>query len=202
MQDPRVAMSESTGALWLAVGSGLVTAPEKTLRLAGIEILSGPMNVVIRILGLRDLALGAAALSAGEAGTRRRIHRGIGAMCAGEAVLIPLCRGLVPDRAVVRLTVASIAAAAQAFAASTYDEDLPSGGVPLLVAGYLLSVAPTLELALVLRERRLPAFAAFEAGCALLALGWWRRRNVGGAVINGLAGVGAGVAWLRRASSE
>jgi hypothetical protein len=66
----------------------------------------------------------------------------------------------------------------------------------LLVPGYLLTVGPALHLAPIVRQRRVPAFAAFEAGAALCGLGWLRRGGRSGALVNLAAALGGAAWWL------
>jgi hypothetical protein len=194
--DVRTALSEAMGAQWMAIGAGLLTAPIATMRLAGMNVEGATPSAVARILGLRDLVIGAAVLSVPDARTRRRLQRAIGVMALGETVLFLLLRREQSTRVVVRLGVVTLITATHALIASFSDQETPAAGVPLLAGGYLLSVAPTLRLAPVIRERDGRAFVAFEVGCLLLSLGWLRRRQPLGPIVNSLAAAGAGALWL------
>jgi len=197
VQDLRAVLSEASGAQWLAIGAGMVIAPVETMKLAGLDVEGTPARIVARVLGLRDIALGAAMLSVTDPDVRRRLLRAVAATTAGEFAVIFAFRGERPARAAVRLAVVNLGSTVQALVASTSDAELPSAGVLPLAAGYLLSVAPTLQLGPVLRERRMGAFAAFEAGCALLSMGWLQRKQPLGAAVNGSAGAAVGALMLR-----
>jgi len=196
VQDRRTRAAEALGGGLCAFGAALATAPDGVLALAGIRGEQGTAPLFARLVGVRDLAFGAAVLGTRNAATRRRLLRLVAGICFADTLLLLLGRGRLPGRGGALGAAASALTGAQALWAATGEGELETGGVPLLVAGYLLSTAPTLRLAPIVRERKTPAFAAFEAGAALIGLGWLRRGNRGGATINLGAALGAAAWWL------
>jgi hypothetical protein len=191
----RVSLSEALGGGLCGLGAGLLTAPRETLGRAGVRP-DGEVEVLLaRMLGLRNLTLGALLLGARGAAARRKLQRLVAGMCAAEVCLLALSYKRLPGRSAPLLIGTTALAGLQALAASTSAYDVPNGGVPLLVAGYALSMAPTLSLVPVVRDGDLRRFATFEAGTTLAGAGWLLRRNRGGAAANLLAGAGAGAWW-------
>jgi hypothetical protein len=119
----------------------------------------------------------------------------VAAMCAAEVCLYVAFRRRLPGRSAPLLIATTALTGVQALAASTSAYDVPDGGMPLLVAGYALSTAPTLRLAQIVRENDVPRFAAFEAGATLAGAGWLLRRNRSGAALSLLAAAGTGAWW-------
>ncbi len=208
MADRATRLAEALAAGLCAFGAALATAPNEVLARAGLTALpalpalpalQGLGLLFARLTGVRDLAFGAALLGTRGATARRRLLRVVAAVAFADALLLLLGRGRLPARRVALGAAASLATGALAVVASTGADDLESGGVPLLVAGSLLSAAPALDLATVVRERRSPPFVAFEVGAALLGAGWLRRGSRAGAAINGGAALGGLLWWIRGA---
>lgn len=192
MQDRRTRLAEVLGGGLCGFGAALVTAPNAVLARAGLPSVAGMGLLFARLTGVRDLAFGAALLGTRTAEARRRVLRLFAAVAFSDALLIWLGRGKQPARPAALGAAASLASGAVALLASAGDGELQTSGTPLLVAGYLLSTAPTLQLAPVVRGRRSRPFVAFEAGAALIGATWLRRGNRAGGVIN----LGAALAAL------
>src|SRR5947209_20568397 len=109
MRKIRAALSDAIGAQWLAIGAGLLTAPTEVMRLGGVKVEGAQARTVVRILGLRDMVLGAAVLSIEDAPTRGRLQRALAAMALGELVMLLLLRREQPLRTALRLGAATAA---------------------------------------------------------------------------------------------
>jgi hypothetical protein len=194
MPDRGTRLAEALGGGLCAFGAALVTAPNMVLALARLPQAQGTGALFARFTGVRDLAFGAALLGTRGAATRRRLLRLVAAVSFADALLLLLGRSRLRARSAMLGGAASVATGALALLASAGDAEMETGGVPVLVAGYLLSAAPALQLAAAVRKRRVQPFAAFEAGTALIATAWLRRGNRMGGTITLIAALG-GLAW-------
>lgn len=198
MQDRQTRLAEGLGGGLCAFGAALVSAPNAVLTRAGLPRASGTGLLFARLTGVRDMAFGAALLGTRGPAIRRRLLRLVAAVSFADALLLLLGRGRLPARSAALGAAASAATGALALVAATGEGELNTGGVPLLVAGYLLSTAPTLELLPIVRERRARPFAAFETGAALIGAAWLRRGNRAGGAINLGAALAGLASWLRQ----
>jgi len=201
MPDTRDLLVEALGGGLCGLGAGLLTDPHGVLSKAGIALEDDPATLFARLLGLRDLVLGVLLLGAPRPAARRRVLRALALMSAAEAALFALVPGSLSARSRALAVTSTLAAGAAALVASpaasvTDADELPTGGVPALVAGYLLSVAPSLRLAVVVRERETTPFAGYLLGALLIAFGWRRRGNTRGFLVNTSAAVGGALWWL------
>jgi len=191
----RRSLSEALGGELCSLGAGLITAPHHALARAGVRTDGEVELLLARVLGLRDLTLGALLLSARGAPARQALQRLVAGMCAAEVCLLALSYKRLPGRSAPLMIGTTTLAGLQALAASTSADDVPNTGVPLLVAGYALSAAPGMSLVPVVRGGDIRRFVAFEAGTALAGAGWLLRKNRGSAALNLLAATSTGAWW-------
>ncbi|HZQ37173.1 MAG TPA: hypothetical protein VFD32_14680 [Dehalococcoidia bacterium] len=194
MPDRPTRLAETLGGSLCAFGAALATAPSVVLMSARLPQAQGTGLLFARLTGVRDLAFGAALLGTRGAVTRRRLLRIVAAVAFADALL--LLFGRLPGRSALVGAAASTATGVTALLAATGGGEVETRGTSLLVAGSLLSAAPALQLAPIVRRRRARAFAAFEAGAALSGAAWLRRGNRAGGAIDLGAALGALAWWV------
>jgi hypothetical protein len=189
---------DAIGGGWMMIGAGLIADPARTMRIAGIPVDDQRSRAMSRLLGLRDMALGAAVISSADGATRKRVLRGVAVMDFAEVLLLWLPVTRFPAGARMRLTLAAGLNGLMAAAGTLVQDEMTPLGQRLLAAGYLLAAAPALKLPTVLNREDSRLFAAFEAGAALVALGWLRRGNRVAALTAAGTAAAVGAVWSAR----
>jgi hypothetical protein len=106
--------SETMGWLRAAVGVALIMAPEAPTRLAGRPELPGAGVLLMRTIGIRDLALGLGTVAAARSGDARDVHRWTAAALASDS--LDAATSLASFRAIGKRDAVGAALLALAFA--------------------------------------------------------------------------------------
>jgi hypothetical protein len=108
-----VITARSMGWLRTGVGIVLVVAPGATMRITGTDDPSGPMLLLMRTIGIRDLVLGAGTVLADRSGAAGDSTRWVSATLASDA--LDTVASLVARRSIGNRDAVGAAALAFAF---------------------------------------------------------------------------------------
>jgi hypothetical protein len=118
--------SETMGWLRAAVGVALLVAPEAPTRLAGRPELPGAGVLLMRTIGIRDLALGLGTVAAARSGDARDVRRWTAAALASDS--LDAASSLASFRSIGKRDAVGAALLALAFAAGDVRSRRPVPG--------------------------------------------------------------------------